>query len=169
MQQRCFVDVAHPIDARRQDRRFDGQPRYDRVRHRAFTPGLHDLQLANACRSRASSGQGVARSRSRRAAHDFSAFVLVDGLRIVRLRQSFNCSGKAVARIGIWRSAWHSCRVRLRLFDVSGVPALGRAAEKQNRRGRTYACILVAPVCLALVSRHFAGSRFGTWSDEGEH
>src|SRR5437667_4153517 len=36
---------------------------------------------------RASSGQGVARSRSRRAAHDFSAFVLVGGLRFDRLCQ----------------------------------------------------------------------------------
>ncbi len=42
-------------------------------------------------------GQGKSESRSGRATHDFSAFVLVDDLRVVRLRELTDCSGEAVA------------------------------------------------------------------------
>jgi predicted RND superfamily exporter protein len=54
-------------------------------------------------------------------------------------------------------------------FDVSGVSALGGPAQKQNCGGRTYPRILVAPLCVALVRRHFAQRRLGIWPYRGEH
>src|SRR5204863_3720421 len=101
MRERRFVDLAYPINARSQDRYPDGEPRHDRVRHRDVAPGLHDVQLANAGGSCSSPGQGIAGPSDGRLADDISAFVLVDGVRLVRLRQSADRAGKTAARAGI--------------------------------------------------------------------
>ena len=128
--ERRLVDVTPPIHARPQDRDPDGQPRYHRVHRGVVAPRLHDLQLADAGRSSASHRKGVARSGAGCAADDVFAFALVDGLRVIRLCQLADCTGETVARVGIWRPARQRRRVRLCVFDVSGVPALGRATQK---------------------------------------
>src|SRR5436190_1461625 len=104
-----------------------------------------------------------------RLADDVSAFVLVDGVCLVRLRQSADRAGEAAARAGIRRRTRHCSVICVRLSDVSGVPALGCAAQEQDCRGRTHTCILVAPVCAALVRRDFARRGLRVWPEQGEH
>jgi predicted RND superfamily exporter protein len=85
------------IDAWRQDRHSHGEPRHHRVRDRVVALGLHDIQLANVGQPCTPHRQGKSESRFGRATHDFSAFFLVDDLRVVRLRELIDCSGEAVA------------------------------------------------------------------------
>src|SRR5947207_1312606 len=127
LHERRFVDVAPPVNVRQKDRHPHGEPRHDRVCRGVVAFGLHDLQLADTCRP---DGKEIARSRGSRPAHDISRFVLVNGLRVARVRQFVDRPSQAVARTGIQRRARDGRGIDLRLRDVSVVPALGCAAQK---------------------------------------
>ena len=90
-------------------------------------------------------------------------------LRVIRLCQLADCTGETVARVGIWRPARQRRRVRLCVFDVSGVPALGRATQKQNCEGGTDARLLGAPFSGVVVRRYWARDRTGIRSNQSQY
>ena len=98
--------------------------------------------------------QTLVQPRRGRAAHDLSGFILVDDLRVSRVRELINCASETATRAGIRRRTRSDRGVRLRIYYVPAVPALGCSAQKRAPRERTAARILDAPVRAAVGRGH---------------